>query len=648
MNGLSSWPASNQQDCCKWKGVHCNNHTGRVTQLFLGNTYHPQLDDCSFEGQGYPGHTLGGEISSSLLELEFLTYLNLSFNDFNGTQIPSFLGSIKSLTHLDLNHAGFSGLIPHQLGNLSNLHFLNLRSRYSLQADNLYWMSNLLPLKYLDLTYVYVRRYEHSSWLQVLSVLPSTITELHLRGCRLLSIMVPYHMYATVANFTSLRVLNLYSNQLNDELMRVLSNISTRLELLKLSSNFLQGEIPNAILNFQNLKELKLDDNEFIGQIPEFLGTLKNLEYLDLGYNSLTGPIPTSLANLSSLRVLDLGANKLNGTIPKSLRLITESVAISVWENSLEGPIEESFFFQALKIRGNFNVFYKFLPQCESKYLGSSIPTYIYCHGFLQNGSEISFMASIPKVSAGVMDIKFRNFRHGSKLSIANNSISGSISHFQCERMSIGLKLKVLDVSNNFLSGELGNCWTQWKSLSHLNLGRNNLFGEIPDSIGYLYKLESLHLNLNRFSGHIPSSLRNCSQLKLLDVGENKFSGTVPLWIWEMRRLQILRLRSNEFKGSLHQNICQLSHLIVLDLANNSLAGTIPKCLNKIKAMAIGDSPDDLGYDFDSESYEENLKLVPKGDELEYQKNLGLVRIIDLSVTDCVEQFLLRLQVLSV
>ena len=81
-NLLSSW--SSQEDCCRWDGVHCDNKTSQVTELHLA----------------YTG--VGGEISRSLLELEFLNYLDLSFNDFNRTPIPTFLGSVGNLTHLDL------------------------------------------------------------------------------------------------------------------------------------------------------------------------------------------------------------------------------------------------------------------------------------------------------------------------------------------------------------------------------------------------------------------------------------------------------------------------------------------------------------------------------------------------------------------
>ncbi|XP_065626576.1 receptor-like protein EIX2 isoform X4 [Quercus suber] len=106
---LSSW--SDQEDCSTWDEVVYDNKTGQVTKLHLN----------------YWG--FGGEISGSLLQLEHLNYLDLSGNDFNRTPIPTFLGSMASLTHLDLRWSNFSGHIPHQLGHLSNLRYLDLAGK---------------------------------------------------------------------------------------------------------------------------------------------------------------------------------------------------------------------------------------------------------------------------------------------------------------------------------------------------------------------------------------------------------------------------------------------------------------------------------------------------------------------------------------
>ncbi|XP_059627522.1 leucine-rich repeat protein FLOR 1-like [Cornus florida] len=62
---------------------------------------------------------LGGKISPSFVELESLSYLDLSWNNFSGSTIPSFFGSMPSLRYLNLSSAYFEGLIPHQFGNSS-------------------------------------------------------------------------------------------------------------------------------------------------------------------------------------------------------------------------------------------------------------------------------------------------------------------------------------------------------------------------------------------------------------------------------------------------------------------------------------------------------------------------------------------------
>ncbi|XP_075666287.1 receptor-like protein EIX1 [Castanea sativa] len=143
---LSSW--SDHKDCCIWDRVFCDKKIGRVSELHLNYS------------------RLGGEISSSLLQLEHLNYLDLSGNDFNCTPIPTFLGSMFSLTYLDLLGANFCGLIPHQLGNLSSLRYLSLGVN-SLYVDNLRWMSGLSAIQHLDLGDADLHR--EVDWLQIMS-----------------------------------------------------------------------------------------------------------------------------------------------------------------------------------------------------------------------------------------------------------------------------------------------------------------------------------------------------------------------------------------------------------------------------------------------------------------------------------------------
>jgi EIX receptor 1/2 len=158
---LSSWRSEDEKkNYCNWEGVYCSNQTGHVLELHLGTKL----------SQPQP---LRGMISSLLLELPYLTFLDLSPNDFNRSHIPKFFSSLSNLKHLDLSFANLSGPISSKLKNLSHLQYLNLgwNGPNGLKInENLKWLSHLSSIEYLDLSSTNLN--VSNDWLEVVSHLP--------------------------------------------------------------------------------------------------------------------------------------------------------------------------------------------------------------------------------------------------------------------------------------------------------------------------------------------------------------------------------------------------------------------------------------------------------------------------------------------
>ncbi|RVW13455.1 Polygalacturonase inhibitor [Vitis vinifera] len=274
-NRLSSWSVN--QDCCRWEAVRCNNVTGRVVELHLGNPY--DTDDYEF----YSKFELGGEISPALLELEFLSYLNLSWNDFGGSPIPSFLGSMGSLRYLDLSYAGFGGLVPHQLGNLSTLRHLDLGYNNGMIVENLGWISHLAFLKYLGMNRVDLHREVH--WLESVSMSPS-LSELHLSHCELDSNMTSsLGVFRTTQISPNVIVLNIANNSFSGQISPFMCqkmNGRSKLEVLDISINALSGELSDCWMHWPSLTHVSLGSNNLSGKIPNSMGSLVGLKALSL------------------------------------------------------------------------------------------------------------------------------------------------------------------------------------------------------------------------------------------------------------------------------------------------------------------------------------------------------------------------------
>ncbi|XP_062027292.1 receptor-like protein EIX2 [Rosa rugosa] len=654
-NALASW--ENKKDCCKWRGIACNNQTGHVTRL-----------DFSFGYFNYTEVPLRGEISLSLLELRYLNYLDLSYNDFGGMIIPKFIGSLSQLKELKLAGANFSGHVPPQLGNLSNLHTLDLYGNEVVSSENLEWLSHLSSLRYLNMSYLDLSKVVN--WPLSLSKL-TLLTELQLSQCNLPDVNL--RSLSFINSSTSLQLLDLSHNHLNSSIFYWIANVSSNFVHIDLFSNQLEGGIPKGFQNLCSLESLILYHNQLSENIEHSVKTLScaenTLETLDLGFNQFWGSWP-DLKRFSKLRVLYLDSNQVNGSLPESVGQLSSLETLFLSGNSLSGVITEAHFLnlsrlQSLAISNNhfsinlssdwnppFQLTTLYMSSCKvgptflkriltqtnlttlylsNAGLSGSLPIQVWdlfsgldyldlsmnqIHGKLPNLSSTSLLSL--NLSSNLFSGALPSFSPMlQSLYLSNNRFSGPLSSLCATQAP---NLEYLDISKNLLSGELPNCWMQFQELQVLDLGKNKLSGKIPSSLGNLQGIGVLRLHDNNFSGELPS-LENCTRLFMVDLGNNNLSGKIPTWIGQsLTYLLTLRLRSNEFNGIIPFSLCSLAGIHVLDLSHNNISGGLPHCFNNITALA-----DDTGADGFI------VELVWKGIEIEFRENLHRLRSIDIS-----------------
>ncbi|OMP06180.1 hypothetical protein CCACVL1_01688 [Corchorus capsularis] len=652
-NRLSSWKGSN---CCRWRGIGCNNSTGAVTIIDLHNPYPLNSDSLS----RYGFWNLSGDISPSLLHLKSLQYLDLSLNTFNGVSIPEFLGSLRNLKYLNLSRAGFLGVIPPSLGNLSSLLFLDVSSEFgSLNSDSLEWVEGLVSLKHLAMNEVDLSMVG-SSLVGLLNRL-SFLNELHLSQCQLSGSISSVNPI----NLTSLSVLDLSWNSFGSGFPDWIVN-SSSLTYVDLSNSGLKGRTPLGFGDLPNLQylnlagnlnlsascnqlfrrswkkieSLNLASNNVHGKLPAAIGNMTSLTYFDLFANNVEGGIPSSIGKLCSLMTFDLSGNNLTGTLPQFLegtegcasnRPFPNLMYLRLSNNHLVGTLPEWLgqLQNLIELELSFNSLQGPIPASLGQLskltqlglggneLNGTLPD---SFGLLSNLS--TFDVSSNHLTGFISEAHFLRLSklkilHLSANSFVVNVSSNWIPPFQVRNLDMGScylgplfptwlksqkEIQFLDFSNASISSSIPSWfWEISSNLSLLNVSFNQLQGQLPNPLNFAPSAD-VDLSSNLFEGQIPIP---AVEIELLDLSNNQFSGPIPQNISEsMPNLIFLSFSSNQLTGEIPDSIGDMLSLQVIDLSKNKLVGNIPSSIGNcsfLKVLDLGNNnlsgviPDSLG-----------------------------------------------------
>lgn len=166
-------------------------------------------------------------------------------------------------------------------------------------------------------------------------------------------------------------------------------------------------------------------------------------------------------------------------------------------------------------------------------------------------------------------------------LNLNGNEISGNIPP-EIGNLS---KLNSLDLGANKISGSIPSTIGKLSSLSSLNLSNNSISGNIPPEMGNLSKLESLNLSANSISGEIPAEMGNLTSLTSLDLGSNNISGEIPAEMGNLTNLTNLDLGGNNISGEIPAEMGNLTNLTSLNLGGNEIVGDVPESFSNLENL---------------------------------------------------------------
>nr|GME08850.1 receptor-like protein 12 [Ipomoea batatas] len=534
------------------------------------------------------------------MKLRFLAEIYLDKNNLSST-VPNFFANFPSLKTLSLSACNLQGAFPREIFQTQGLQELILSNNQNLSGSFPSFPENgslrMVSVSYTQFSGSLPPSISNLSNLSRIEItnckfsgsIPSTMAQL----TNLIYVDFSFNNFTgSIPHFQrskNLTYIDLSRNGLTGSISSKHFEDLSKIVNINLGTNLLSGRIPPSVFSLPSLQKLVLSSNLFDGQVDnddEYLNvSASQLDTLDLSSNRLNGSIPEHFFKLSKLNVLLLSSNSFSGRVQfGSLKKLMNLTRFELSKNNLSvdvsGNIPTSSFFPQIKVLKMASCRLQSFPDLRTQSsmihldlsdneIRGEIPNWIWNVG---NGS----LAHL-NLSCNFLDGLEKPYTIPSSLSVLDlhsNQLQGQLP------MASTSGAIYLDYSNNFFNSSIPS-----------DLGKENqISGSIPDSFPSNCPLKTLDLSRNSFDGKIPKSLINCSSLEVLNVGSNKIVDTFPCPLKNISSLRVLVLRSNGFHGDLHCENANQSwpNLQIIDIASNHFSGNLSRyCFSNWKGMIV-------------------------------------------------------------
>lgn len=553
---LLQWNLSSSASAhCNWTGVGCYSETDfRVQSLGLNGlhlagiledsfSYLCQLPDLLLVDLGANNFT--GNVPAELGNCSQLNKVSLYQNSLLGP-IPPHIFKPGRFQELDLGSNQLSGTIPPEVAQCKSLEYLAL-------DNNL--LNGEIPSELFSIANLSRVIMNNNNLTGTLPDLPSPCL---LSEVRILRNSLHGPLPLSLGSCHDLQVLDVSHNNLGGILQQNIFQNLTQLERLNLYGNNFEGQVPISLWSLRNLTKLILRGNRFNGSLPEDIRRCDQLTQLDVSGNIFTGPIPTSISYLKNLQVLYLNKNKLSGPLPPGIGNCSSLVEVEIMSNNISGilPPEicdlqslETLFLDENQIEGP-------IPHCIDSLISLRVLS-IY-------GNRLT-----GRIPSGI-----RKLTNLTDIVLAQNNLTGEVPSDLGKNNVPGLS--ILDLTGNHLTGEIPSTVCSGNHLLRLTLGDNQFTGRFPTEVIKCKSLYRLFLYNNRLQGSIPSDMGNSSSISQFNIRGNLFEGTIPTVIGSWSNLSFIDLSGNQFSGTIPQELGRLQKLERLWISSNRLTGEIP------------------------------------------------------------------------